>query len=65
MALRRLSDIFPIRRLSDSSVYRQLNLNRWLSDGGDFFFFKTTLTGRRFTKENRRLTKENHRLTIN
>ena len=64
MDFRRLSDIFPIRRLSDSSIYRRLNINRRLSDGGEFFFFKTTLTGRRFTKENRRLTKENRHLTV-
>ena len=32
MALRQLSDIFPFRRLSDSSVYRRLNVNRRLSD---------------------------------
>ena len=66
----RLSDIFKLRRLSDSLVYHWLNVNRRLSDGGEFSFFKNYTyrpsllqLGRRLTKENRRLTKENCRLT--
>ena len=56
MDFRRLFDIFSIRRLRDSSVYRWLNINRRLSDGGEILFKKTTLTGCRLTKENRRLS---------
>ena len=53
--MRRLSDIFPIRRLSNRSVYRRLNVNRRLSDT-----YRSSLLqhGRRFYTYRRRLTDE-------